>query len=125
MYGEIQYNPALVAASVAIGVIAATAALWATVNIKGVGAILLAALIMGIAVNGMHHTGMAAAHVALHAPTFALGGSSGEDLLLPLIVGIGFSTVLTLSIVVLSPSEQEMADELALQRRIASAPSWR
>jgi NO-binding membrane sensor protein with MHYT domain len=125
MYGEIHYDPGLVAASVAIAVVAATAALWATVNIKGPGAVTLAALIMGIAVNGMHHTGMAAAHVALHAPTFALGGSSGEDLLLPLIVGIGFTTVLTLSIVVLSPSEQEMADEVALQRRIARAPGWR
>jgi NO-binding membrane sensor protein with MHYT domain len=125
MFGEIRYDAALVAVSVAIGIVAATAALWATVNIKGTGAVVLAALIMGVAVNGMHHTGMAAAHVALHSPTFALGGSSGEDLLLPLIVGIGFTTVMTLSIVVLSPSEAEMAEEVALQRRIARAPGWR
>jgi NO-binding membrane sensor protein with MHYT domain len=80
---------------------------------------------MGVAVSGMHHVGMAAAHVQLHSPTFALGGIAGEDLLLPLIVGIGFTTVLTLSIVVLSPSEKEMAEEIALQRRIGRTPGWR
>ncbi len=125
MFGEIQYDTGLVALSVLIGVVAATAALWATVNIKGPGATTLAALVMGVAVSGMHHTGMAAAHVALHSPTLNLGGSSGQDLLLPLIVGIGFCTVLVLSIVVLSPSEKEMAEEVALQRRIAGSIGYR
>ncbi|TCO53523.1 MHYT domain-containing protein [Actinocrispum wychmicini] len=121
MYGEIHYSAGLVVASVVIGVVAATAALWATVNIRGAGAILVAALIMGIAVNGMHHTGMAAAHVQLHSPTGALTGMSGQDLLFPLIAGIGFITMVTLSIVVLSPSEKEMAEEAALQDRITRA----
>lgn len=121
MFGEIHYDPGLVVVSVVIGIVAATAALWATVNIRNAGSIGLAALVMGVAVNGMHHTGMAAAHVQLHDPTVTLAGMPGEDLLLPLIAGIGFVTLVTLSIVILSPNEQEMAEEAALQARITRA----
>jgi diguanylate cyclase (GGDEF)-like protein/PAS domain S-box-containing protein len=51
----------LVAASVAIAVIAATAALWLTFRTAGLRERLAAALAMGIAISGMHYTGMAAA----------------------------------------------------------------
>jgi NO-binding membrane sensor protein with MHYT domain len=117
-YGSVQYDSGLVALSVVIGIVAATAALWATVYIRGATATVGAALIMGIAVSGMHYTGMAAAHVMPTDRAGTLRGMSGEALLFPLVVGIGFLTVITLCIVMLSPSEQEMADEVALQQRI-------
>ncbi|MCJ2073636.1 ATP-binding protein [Methylobacterium sp. J-030] len=59
--GDLAYDPAIVAVSVAIAVSAATAALWLAVRDHGVGRKLLAAGIMGLAVSGMHYTGMAAA----------------------------------------------------------------
>jgi NO-binding membrane sensor protein with MHYT domain len=63
--GIITYDPGLVGASVVIAVVAATIALWFTVSINGWKPIVPAALIMGLAVCGMHYTGMAAMHVYL------------------------------------------------------------
>nr|WP_042188473.1 MHYT domain-containing protein [Kibdelosporangium sp. MJ126-NF4]CEL18265.1 putative integral membrane protein [Kibdelosporangium sp. MJ126-NF4]CTQ97751.1 putative integral membrane protein [Kibdelosporangium sp. MJ126-NF4] len=125
LYGEVHYDPFLVFLSVVIAIVAATAALWATVNIKAFGAILVAALIMGIAVNGMHHVGMAAAEVMPHMTNAGLRGMNGRELLLPLVVGISFVTVMTLAIVTLSPNAQEIAEERALQARIARATGFR
>ncbi|MBQ0825564.1 MHYT domain-containing protein [Streptomyces tagetis] len=64
--GEIRYNTAVVALSVVIAVVAATAALWAAVSVRGFWATLAASLVMGVAVSGMHYTGMAAVSVHLH-----------------------------------------------------------
>jgi len=63
---SLTYNPMLVAASVVIAVIAGTAALWAALRLDTVWSTLIASLIMGVAVSGMHYTGMAAlrAHAA-------------------------------------------------------------
>jgi len=62
--GRMTYNPTLFALSVAIAVVAATVALWFTMNLSGLRATVGASLIMGVAVSGMHYTGMAApAHV--------------------------------------------------------------
>jgi NO-binding membrane sensor protein with MHYT domain len=119
MFGDLHYDPLLVAASVVIAVVAATAALWATLYIQAFGAVLIAALIMGVAVNGMHHVGMFAAQVMPHETTGGLPGLTGQSLLLPMVVLITFFTVVTLAIVALSPNAKEMSEEKALQERIA------
>ncbi|MFJ3669508.1 MHYT domain-containing protein [Streptomyces sp. NPDC090106] len=61
--GAIRYDTTVVALSVVIAVVAATAALWAAVSVSGVWSSLGASLVMGIAVTGMHYTGMAAVSV--------------------------------------------------------------
>ncbi|WP_250035754.1 MHYT domain-containing protein [Paractinoplanes maris] len=63
--GEMHYDMALVAASAIIAVVASTAALWFTVSVRGWVPIGGAAVIMAIAVCGMHYTGMAAMSVHL------------------------------------------------------------
>mgnify|MGYP001072022427 CR=1 FL=1 len=62
----VHYDQTLVAASIAIAVVAATVALWFTVTVKRGSMILVAALVMGVAVNGMHFTGMFAMSVEPH-----------------------------------------------------------
>ena len=59
--GNLAYNPIIVAASVAIAVTAATAALWLTFRQNKPWQKFAAACVMGLAVAGMHYTGMAAA----------------------------------------------------------------
>ena len=59
--GHLGYNNVLVLASIGIAIAAATAALFLAINLKGTGLMAGAAVIMGIAVCGMHYTGMAAA----------------------------------------------------------------
>ena len=61
--GSLSYNPLLVAASIVIAVIAGTAALWAAVRLHTLMSTIVASLIMGVAVSGMHYTGMAALRV--------------------------------------------------------------
>lgn len=58
MSATIQYDMPIVALSVAIAVVAATAALWLAFNLKGLLQMLASAPIMGVAVCGMHYTGM-------------------------------------------------------------------
>ena len=55
-----EYNPGLVALSVVIAVVAATAAFWLMQNARTVVHQLASAAVMGVAVCGMHYTGMAA-----------------------------------------------------------------
>ena len=59
--GYIQWNFVYVAASVAIAVVAATAALWLGFNSNSLTKRLAAAVVMGAAVCTMHYVGMAAA----------------------------------------------------------------
>ncbi|MFI1032633.1 MHYT domain-containing protein [Streptomyces sp. NPDC020951] len=85
--GDIEYAPSTVALSVLIAVIAATAALWAAVTIRGFLTSLGASLVMGVAVSGMHYTGMAAVSVHVHGATSSWAGDTPTSLLLPMLIG--------------------------------------
>ena len=61
MPGYISYNGMLVAASVLIAIGASIAALWLAFRTTVIWQRLLAAVVMGFAISGMHYTGMAAA----------------------------------------------------------------
>ncbi len=54
------YDKTLVGVSLGIAVVAATVALWLAVNLKGTLIMLASAVVMAVAVCGMHYTGMAA-----------------------------------------------------------------
>jgi NO-binding membrane sensor protein with MHYT domain len=116
------YNPRLLLASVLIAIVAGTAALWAALRLGNIWHTLLASLIMGVAVSGMHYTGMAAMQVAA-APgggMAAMGsGVSGRDFLLPLILGITAVTFVLAAIITLAPTEAEIREDAALMERIA------
>lgn len=61
IYGFITWDWLLVAASMLIAVVAATAALWLAFNSPTLGRRAGASVVMGVAVCAMHYTGMAAA----------------------------------------------------------------
>ncbi len=116
------YNTGLLAASVLIAIVAGTAALWAALRLGSLRHTLLASLIMGVAVSGMHYTGMAAMQLRA-APGAGMaamgGGASAEAFLLPLILGITVLTFLVTAIVTLAPTEAEIREDAALMERIA------
>ena len=87
--GDIMYDHVTVGASVVIAVLAATAALWAALNIKGTLAVLAAAPVMGVAVCAMHYTGMAAVSVDITEDRTATTGVLGLQFIFPLAVGLG------------------------------------
>ncbi|MFO1388272.1 MHYT domain-containing protein [Cellvibrio sp.] len=57
---DMVYDKTLVGVSLVIAIVAATVALWLAVNLKGTSIMLGSAVVMAIAVCGMHYTGMAA-----------------------------------------------------------------
>lgn len=61
MQADIHWNWTIIGISVAIAVVASIVALWLAINVKQMWQILVSALVMGVAVCGMHYTGMAAA----------------------------------------------------------------
>lgn len=107
MAAGVQYRPLIVLASVIIAVVAATAALWAAMNIRGIFATIGAALIMGVAVCGMHYTGMAAM-VVYSAPAPDSMGMTANQLLEPLIEGISLTTIVILFVVSLAATENDL-----------------
>lgn len=92
----IDYNAGLVTLSMIIAVVASIVALWFTLNINGILATVGAALIMGIAVCGMHYTGMASmsAHHAEHASM--PHGAGAMELLAPLMISVSMVTMVLL-----------------------------
>jgi NO-binding membrane sensor protein with MHYT domain len=92
LHGTISYNTFTVVASVVIAMAAATAALWAAVQVRGIMWSLGASLVMGLAVSGMHY--MAMAGVSVHAHTGAAGSLEGDSvtaILGPMLIGpLGF-----------------------------------
>jgi NO-binding membrane sensor protein with MHYT domain len=119
------YNPILFGASVLIAIIACTAALWAALSLHTLWSTAGAAAVMGVAVSGMHYTGMAAMHVYSPSPgtSMAMNGPGGESFLLPLIVGVSILTFVLTATIALSPSDAELAADADLMRRIEDAQS--
>jgi NO-binding membrane sensor protein with MHYT domain len=102
--GTIRYDAAVVTLSVVIAVVAATAALWAAVTIRGFLTSLGASLIMGIAVTGMHYTGMSAVSVHVHGRTGgSWAGDSPTSLLLPMLLGPAIFLLLAGVVVMFDP----------------------
>ncbi|MEU3553010.1 MHYT domain-containing protein [Streptomyces fragilis] len=86
--GELRYDTFTVTLSALIGVVAATTALWAASQVRGPLWSVGASLVMGLAVTGMHYTGMAAATVHLHrSPTDPATGTPADVLLGPMLAG--------------------------------------
>jgi NO-binding membrane sensor protein with MHYT domain len=122
MPARMTYSPELFVLSVVIAVVAATAALWAALNLSGARATLGAALIMGVAVSGMHYTGMAAMHLFRPGTgagmEMAGGGATAENFLLPLLVGISVLAFIMTATLALSPTDEELRADAVLMQRI-------
>jgi NO-binding membrane sensor protein with MHYT domain len=102
-------------------VVTGTVALLAALRLDTLWSAILACLIMGVAISGMHYTGIAALHV--YAATGSAGmtgsGASASSFLLPLIIGISIVTMIMTAALSLSPTKAELRKEAELFERIA------
>lgn len=117
MSAQVVYNPAYVVASVAIAIVAATAALWCTVHIRGTLATIVATLVMGIAVTGMHYTGMAGVSV-VNPVDMVPAGASTMQLLVPLVMAVSVVTFLLILGIGLWPTEDELRTQAEFENRL-------
>ncbi|MFK4600301.1 MHYT domain-containing protein [Streptomyces pristinaespiralis] len=122
LHGIVHYDPLLVALSVAIAVVAATAALWAALNIRSAIAVAFASLVMGAAVSSMHYTGMLAVSVDVAPAEGSLPGATAMQFIFPLAVGLGSYLFVTSAFVALSPTAGEHAAYTSAQRMDPTAP---
>jgi NO-binding membrane sensor protein with MHYT domain len=125
---SLSYNPGLVAASVVIAVIAGTAALWMALRLDSIWSTFIASLIAGVAVNGMHYTGMAAVHAQTAAPGLVVSTAdtaSASGFLLPLILGLSSIGFIFSAVIALSPTAAEIVEEDELMRRIGQSQAAR
>ncbi|MET8803708.1 MHYT domain-containing protein [Streptomyces sp. NPDC004546] len=120
LHGGVKYDPVLVGVSVLIAVVAATAALWAGLNIKSPLAVTVASLVMGAAVSSMHYTGMFAVKVHVNPSGEALPGATAMQFIFPLAVGLGSYLFITSAFVALSPTADERKASASAQRPVES-----
>ncbi|MET9339717.1 MHYT domain-containing protein [Nonomuraea sp. NPDC003804] len=118
MSAHVTYDPVFVGASVVIAVVAATVALWFTLRVRRALAITGAALIMGVAVAGMHYTGMFGMSVQLHTASGHVAGADALSFLVPLMTVVSLITLTMLLMVILSPSQAEMQEDAELMARL-------
>ncbi len=116
---EISYDFLFVALSLVIAIGASTAALWLAFRTTDLGQKLVAAVVMGLAISGMHYSAMRGTTFAVHGPVHeAQGYASLDQANLALVVaGIAFVILAVTLIVSLQQenSERRRAEE-ALRR---------
>jgi len=126
---SISYSLPLVALSVLIAIVAGTAALWIGTWVRTIKATLGAAVVMGVAVTGMHYTGMAALHVTGMATsstgsiagltgTASVSGATAGTFLIPLLLVISLATFLLTLSISMTPSEDEIRADQEMRRRL-------
>jgi PAS domain S-box-containing protein len=100
MPADLRYDRLLVALSVLIAVGAATVALWLASRMQSVNQRVAAAIAMGLAISGMHYTGMQAATFTAHAALdHAHGYASLEQTSVALAVAMTTFIILFLALV--------------------------
>ncbi len=107
MSPPIEYHPPLFIASVIIAIVASLAALWIAFQLRkkyslmAILAKLASAVVMALAITGMHYTGMAAAQFAPDSICRAVDSTGGLDSgTLAVLVGIGTLSILTITLVI-------------------------
>ena len=112
MAADMSYDTTLFSLSIVIAVVAATAALWLAFNLEGGWQMFGASILMGVAVCGMHYTGMASMTMTMNHEVIAIE-SSIEPLTLGLFIFCFSMMLLVLSLIVtLSQLQKRMYEEL-------------
>ncbi|MEU7754321.1 MHYT domain-containing protein [Micromonospora sp. NPDC049171] len=121
--GSLGYDTTRVVLSVVIAVVASTVALWLAMTVRRGLAIFASALVMGVAVNGMHFTGMSALSVHRHERVGGVTGAQVSTLLVPIMVAVIFGVVGLLYALLAAPTDDDRAAAAYLDGRRAPEPT--
>jgi len=114
MSPPIRYDPLLFISSILIAILASLAALWIALQLRGnlsrfpVLARLASAGVMGLAIAGMHYTGMAAARFAPESMCLAAASGGLENTTLAIVIGCIAMAIMSL-ILILSAVDAHFA----------------
>ena len=121
--GDIEYGTSRVVISVVIAVVAATVALWLAVTVRKALAIIGSALIMGVAVNGMHFTGMSAMSVRPRPSIGVLDGATATTLFIPIGVAVLFGVLGLAYALMAAPTDEDRAGLAYMEARQNGDPA--
>jgi PAS domain S-box-containing protein len=110
-HAELDYDILFVALSVVIAIGASTAALWLAFQTTDPWQKLAAALVMGLAISGMHYTGMEAAIFTAHGSTPEAAANTRLDQTNLALVVAGVTFVVLTFASIASLSQQKRAEE--------------
>ncbi|GIF00263.1 MHYT domain-containing protein [Paractinoplanes rishiriensis] len=115
--GDIHYGTTRVGMSIGIAVVAASVALWLAVTVRKPAIIFVSALVMGVAVNGMHFTGMSAMWVNTRPSDGQLLGATAANMLVPIGVAVVFAFIGLGYALMAAPTEEDRAAAAYLAAR--------
>jgi signal transduction histidine kinase len=114
---ELSYNSLFVALSLVVAIGAATASLWLAFRTTAPGQKLVAAIVMGLAISGMHYTAMEAAIFSAHGPVDDAPGYANLDQTNLALAVASVTFVILACALVASLSEQKRAEGALRQAR--------
>jgi NO-binding membrane sensor protein with MHYT domain len=116
-HAELSYDRLWVALSVIVAIGASTAALWLAFRTTDPGQKLVAAVVMGLAISGMHYTAMRAAVFTAHGLVQEAPGGAGLDQTNLALMVAGTTFVILAVALIASLFEQKRAEEALRQAR--------
>jgi signal transduction histidine kinase len=108
---ELSYDRIFVALSLIIAISASTAALWLAFRTTDLGQKLIAAVVMGLAISGMHYTAMGGTIFSAHGPVPEAHGYASLDQTKLALAVAGTTFAILASALIASLSEQKRAEE--------------
>jgi len=122
-HAEISYDFLFLALSLVIAIGASTAALWLAFRTSDLGQKLAAAVVMGVAISGMHYSAMRGTTFAVHGPVHeALGYASLDQTNLALVVaGITF---VILAIALIASLQQENSERRRAEEALLRSEAY-
>ena len=112
---QLSYDRLFVALSLVIAIGAATASLWLAFRTTAPGQKLVAAIVMGLAISGMHYTAMEAAIFTTHGPIHDAQGNANLDQTNLALAVASVTFVILACALIASLSEQKRAEEALRQ----------
>jgi NO-binding membrane sensor protein with MHYT domain/two-component sensor histidine kinase len=112
---ELSYDRIFVALSLIIAIGASTAALWLAFRTTDLGQKLIAAVVMGLAISGMHYTAMGGTTFAAHGTVSGVHAYASLDQTNLALAVAGTTFVILASALMASLSEQKRAEEALRQ----------
>jgi signal transduction histidine kinase len=117
VHAQLNYDRLFVALSLIIAIGAATASLWLAFRTTAPGQKLVAAIVMGLAISGMHYTAMKAAIFTAHGPVDGVQGNANLDQTNLALAVASVTFVILACALIASMSEQRRAEEALRQVR--------
>ena len=114
---QLSYDRLFVALSLIIAIGAATASLWLAFRTTAPGQKLVAAIVMGLAISGMHYTAMEAAIFTAHSPVHEVQRNASLDQTNLALAVASVTFVILACALIASLSEQKRAEEALRQAR--------